>query len=137
MDAFITRASAEFDAPPAEVEALTAAVLWVMQISAPDAFARVHTSDPQVRVLVDGAPAVLARARDPHTRRTDHALLRLFAASGFSLAQAGRFVRRLLDLLDDRVGADATRRIVRRAAVIELLLAEPDDDLPSALASFG
>lgn len=137
MDAFITRAADEFDASPDDVRALTAAVLWVMQLSAPDRFARVHMSDPLVRVLVDRAPAVLAGTRDPHTRRTDHALLRLFASRDFSLGQAGRFVRRLLDLLISRIGHRATLGIVDRAPVLGLLLDRQSADLPSALASLG
>lgn len=136
MHAFIARACDAFDARRQHVRALTAAVLWVMQLGAPETMARVHERDALVRVLVDRAPALLSACRDPHTRRTDHALLRLFAQRGFSLGRAGRFVQQLVDELATWIGPRAARDLVDAAPVLGLLLAE-QTAAPSALASIG
>lgn len=122
MDAFVAETADAFDTTPYAVRALMAATLWLMQLDAPEPFARLHRVDRRLRLLVDRAPHILATARDPHTRRTDHALLRLFSLVGFSLGQAGRFTQTLLDFLADRVGLGVMADIVDRSPALRVLL---------------
>lgn len=124
MQRFIDQTVRAFNAPRFAVVDLTAAALWLMQINAPDAFAQVHASELQVRVLVERAPDALAQVRSVHHPHTDLALLRLFSAHGFSLQRAYRFVQRLFDSLA-RIVEPATLRAIReRCATLDLLLLE-------------
>lgn len=122
MDTFVTDTADAFRTTPYAVRTLMSATLWLMQLDAPEPFARLHRVDPQLRILVDRAPHILATTRDPHTRRTDHALLRLFSLVGFSLGQAGRFTQMLLDFLASRVGFGVIADIVDRSPPLRVLL---------------
>ena len=152
MDAFIAETAAAFRTTPYAMRTLMSATLWLMQLDAPEPFARLHQVDPRLRLLVDQAPQILATTRDPHTRRTDHALLRLHALVGLSLGQAGRFTQNLLDFLSSRIGLGAVADIIDRSPALRILLhvqTGPDSTPPrstpprpaqayaSALASVG
>ena len=138
MENFILFAATRFGLSPADARVLAGALLWVMQLQVGDDFACVHALDPEVRRLVERAPAALARARRSEDGRdrslpgsvsrgrvcgTQAALLRLFAHHGFSLARAGRFSRSLLDWLSIEVGAQPLRVMIEQTPVLGLLLA--------------
>jgi hypothetical protein len=124
MQAFITQTAQDFGVSRSAVQALTAASLWLMQLNAPDAFARGHQSDPLIRVLVDSAPAALAQVPTGLSRRTDHVLLRLFSQHGFSLHLACRFTQRLFDALARAVGGPTMVAIQHQCDTLDLLLLE-------------
>lgn len=145
MDAFVADTANAFKTTPYAVRTLMSATLWLMQLDAPEPFARLHRVDARLRILVDRAPHILATARGQHTQRTDHALLRLFSLVGFSLGQAGRFTQMLLDFLASRVGPGVMADIVDRSPALQVLLhvqtgsqsVPPQQIYASAVASVG
>lgn len=143
MENFIQFAAARFGLSPADAHTLAGALLWVIQLHAGDAFSAVHALDPEVRRLVDRAPAALAEARRPlpffpgpgRVCGTQASLLRLFAGMGFSLARTGRFAQTLQTWLIAELGAPTVRAMVDHTPVLQLLAAAQDRPVPTPRVS--